>query len=414
MHIQLRIWSAGAVGEVPKVGEPFYDPIIGQFGVFNGRFANSEAIIEWGLASVVNKLGVPKGYRLGGFDSTGGFNNIQLDWSVPGHLRIIDANDSDRVLADHSAAGSVFANAASETSGLPGPRNRVINSGLSVQRSLIPNQALISTTSNARPNVGQRGIENESYWENPLLIAPNWFAWKAADSDGDLTFSIDTVDKPAPGVAASIKVVASGAPNNSGLTVYDYDYDTLGGQIIRPSMLFKGTINHLATVRIRSQVGGLLDEFPITGTGSWVKAQLNGLLLPDDGSKWLAFDVLHNPGYSTPAASTWRVAAPQITIGATPSAYEVRNAAYERAFAAAIWREMLINYDGITELVSNTHTLGFLPGVGTPMADYVANDSTVMNFPTISDGQFTIARDGGGRCSVQIAAHLVPGDSEIL
>lgn len=414
MHIQFRIWSPGAAGEEPKVGEPFYDPLTGRFGIFNSRFTGDLADIEWGLASVAGKLGVPKDYRLTGFTSGGILSNIQLDWSQAGKLRVLDANDGDIVLMEVSATeGAVFANASSITSGLPGPRNRIVNSGLSLRRSLIPNQASISTAAAARDYPGLRGVENEVYWDNPMLLAPNWFAWKVPDSDGDITFSLDTVSIPGGlGVSASVKAAATGAPNNSGVTVYDYDYGSLRGQIIRPSVFLRGTSGHLTVIRVRSSAGGLLMEKTVTGDNTWHQTTMDALLLPDDGSSWLAFDVLHNPGLAS-SASNWRAAAPQITIGATPSAYEVRSAAYERSFSAAFWRELLIDYDGLSQLASNSHLLDFLPGVGVPMLDYAADDGTLMTFPSSDAARFTISRDGGGRTPVRIAAHLVPNDTEI-
>lgn len=415
MHIQVRTWAPGAVGEVPNVGEPFFDPLTGRFGVFNSRFTGDEAVIEWGFASVAEKIAIPKDYRFTGFTSGGALSNIHLDWSVTGKLRILDANDSDRVLMEISATdGAAFANLSSVTSGLPGPRNRIVNSGLSLRRSLIPNQTLIATTSPARANPGLRGEENEVYWDNPMLLAPNWFAWKAPGSDGDITFSLDTVSVPAGlGVSASIKAAAIGAPNNAGVTVYDYDYSSLRGQIIRPFAFLRGTTNRQTVMRIRSSAGGLLMEKTVTGDNTWKQEIMDAMLLQDDGSSWLAFDVIHNPGFTSAVAANWWAAAPQITIGATPSAYEVRSAAYERSFAAAFWREMLIDYDGLSQLASNSHLLDFLPGVGTPMLDYVADDGTLMTFPSSDSSRFTISRDGGGRTPARIAAHLVPEDTEI-
>ena len=416
MHITLRTWSPGHGSEVPNVSEPFFDPTSSRIGVFNGRYISSVPQIEWGprIDAVNASLLLNQGQALGGVDSNGGVNSVRLDWSVPGHLRVVDASNSNDVLFDIGADAQTLKAAASVQYGIPGPINRLLNSGLGLRRRLIANQAEMVTTNAARTNQGQRSTA-DAYWDNQMLLSPNCFAWKAAGSVGTLTFSIDDTDVPTSvGAVASVKVVSTDAPNDAGVTFYDYDYASARNREVRPTVYLKGDTGRATKIRLRSEAGGVLAEADVTGTGAWVRVSLPYVSLPDDGSSWLAFDVLQQPGNGDIASCTWRAAAPQISLGRGLTAYETRTVAMEASMASSIYREAYVAYDGLSALSLNVQMLGFLPDVGDVAADYQADDGTVFMFPTILPEYLTMKRQEGGRVGVKLAAYLRPNDTSVL
>lgn len=379
MKLVARLWSSGHASEDAQspLGALLWDAIGRRLGVFNNE---AGGVLSWypRVNPVTNRLDLNQGQRLSGLDSSGAANAVVLDFSQAGTARFINAN-TNAVLATIGLTDQTFLSASSLSAGSNGNFNHIINAGLQVVSSLIAGPTSYSTQGPTLTATGKLFANDAAgYWRSPVVIAPNLYGWRKAGSYGNATFSLVT---GAIGTRA-LSVDAVGAPSDLGARVYCLDYKALLGAPISFSERVKGPTGSQATVRIVTEQGGVVASQTVTGTGDWQTVTINAFSLLNNGSKWLAVDVLYNPGGNAPDAVTWQAEAWQITQSPIPMPFNTRPAVVEKTLLAPMFHEERLSFESssLSPGQSKVITLGFLPGFGTPRTDYRASTGESVSF----------------------------------
>lgn len=396
-HIQLRSWNSNIVNDEPVEGEPFWDPIAKRFGVWTNSDGGT---MRWLPAMELASYVFQQGMTVSGVDSGGDENAIQFDWSTPGELKIIDTANANKVLATFTTANQVFDNASTALDGTPaGFTNRLVNAGLSEERSLLP-VASIDTSA-----VEFSAVD---------LIAPNWVVWKKAGSGGDAVFSLST-DVPANiGCNKSLKITATGAPTNLGSRVYAMDYRSFVGKVVTAAVYIKGPNGADAQCRLVSDVGGVVDSLDFTADGTWQRKEVT-FTPTDDGSSYIGFDVIRNPSNNTPDSGDWYVAAPMLVEGVTMRPFESRVSPMDRAALCAMYAERYVNYDGLNGISKNLTELNMASRAnGHIRVLYQADDLSAFTFPSIGPGYIQYTRTApAAAVALKLTAFYAPSDADL-
>lgn len=322
-RMQFRIYNPNAslVTETPVVGEPFWDPIAGRFGVFN----NIGGQPSWYPAVTNTSLVVNEGQLLRGRASGGLESSIVLDWGTTGELRIVDKSNNDEVLASFAGSGSQFANAASITTATNAIFNRLVNSNMLIGRpDDLP--VLSSLTYTYNTNVALYP------W------APNWYSYKPVTSAGTLVFSKVTTGLPSEGISGGIRINASGAPTAGGLRHYVFSPGKGNvASTITASAYIKGPLGAKCRIRLRDNTDNINAVKEVTGTGAWVRESITVTAPAGYNPLWLAFDSIEAPGFNRTSSTSWYVCAPTLCFGSNPAPLEDRNYARDLALTKTLW-----------------------------------------------------------------------------
>lgn len=392
-HITFRIFSDSVPleTEMPEVGEPFWDPLKAAFGVFNGG-----AVIKWFQRVIGDVLALPIGVKAGGVDSTGALNPIRLDFSVANTFRILGPNDT--VIAEFTADASTFNTVASVQTGVPGVVNRLINAGLQCTANIFSPLWPVSTA----------GMVTGAA---PKLVAPNWMLWKTNSAFGDIAATLSS-DVPVADLAYSMRCRATGAPNSAGVRMFCYGYKQLRGKKISLSQWVKGPVGGKTKVRLITQQGTVLALLDVDGTDAWVRLLEQNIDIVDDGSTWMALDVVYVPGYNAATTQDWFVAGPQINVGTLAAAFENRPPEVEQNFVASIYQEVRRHVSVSQTYLAdmNLLSLGIVPRVaGKVSSTYVG--SVTLNSPAASGVLVEVANNVSPGL-VDVVGYLAPTSTE--
>lgn len=368
MNVIARLWAAGHAAEdaLAKLGTLFVDPDGKRFGWFNNE---SNGLVSWfpKVDSVGNRFTLNQGQRLSGTDSTGADNPIVLDWAQAGTLRIIDTT-SNTVIGTFNISGQVFPLGASLGAGSAGNFNYLMNAAFQVRKSLITGPASYSTQdAGLLANGLLPASDTNGYWRSPVMLAPNWLAFRK-NGAGKAAFSVVA----GPDSIPAVRAITSGAVTGTGVRMYCYDYASLLQGPFSFSQMMNGPVGSQCTIRVLTELGGIVATKTITGTGAWHAESIDAFNLSNNGSKWLAVDVMYNPGANSIVEATWYAQKPQITLTPNPVPFQARAASVEKTYVASFYQEAKINFESSTNAPSQKAVINtnFVTGFGTPRVDY--------------------------------------------
>ena len=331
-HIQFRIYAASIglpAGERPIIGEPFWDPTVSCFGVYN---ENNK--INW-YPAVVDDLDANQRtvLRLHADQALSGMvkdsnrpNNLMLDFSVADEIQVKDRLTGE-VYHRLTTSGAMFNSATVGGTTRLGIVNQLFNAGLNLRRNLtMPNPPRVSGASDGRRS---------------LLVAPNFQLWTAPDRTGMLEARLSD-DVPFPHCPKSLEVTVPITPVHAGLRTFLHSTTFMAGQRVNFSVYIKGPVGKTTYVRALSP-GGVLNSIVVTGTGQWERQSFvvtmpSRAQLGDSGANFIAFDLLYNP-LGGEGVAPWLVAAPQIAFGNTPVDPDIRSGPVEKSLLQSIYSE---------------------------------------------------------------------------
>lgn len=385
--------SGPASGEVPAVAEPIWDTLKSRLGIWNNRGGQ----YEW-FPRLLNNMILNPGQRLAGrvSDDTA-TNNMMLDFSSPGLMRIIDTN-SDTVIATFSSAGfaaTAISPAPASSEALPFS-NKIANATLAFRRVLVPAAAEISTTDIAKP----------------YCLAPNCLVYKKTGSAGTLSVSLQASSKPDDlPVSAGLRVMSQGSPNGSGIRFLIPGYSSVAGKNINFSLYHKGPSNLKFYLRIVTEIGGVVALQSVDGANVWTRGNV-AKLMPNDGSKWMAVDI-HCPSYNNPAYERWDFAGPQVNDTIQPWIFESRPMALEKQALSSLYHEFYAQHNDALAVASLIYNLPF-EGPDIPIVEYSSDDSSVFTL-TKSATYFNAVRAprNSAIVPVRFMSYRAPQDVEI-
>lgn len=334
-QIQLRLYSASIgipAGERPVIGEPFWDPHVGCFGVYNenNKINWYPSVIDDVVANR-NVMRLHPDQALGGMiaESTPRPNNLVLDFSKGDEIQIRD-RVSGEVYHRFTSTGAMFTSATVQGTTKLGLVNQVFNAGLNVQRTFgIPNPPRVTGASD-----GKRS----------LVVAPNWQLWTAPDRTGILEARLSN-DVPFSNCPYAMEVSVPLTPVHAGLRTFLQSTTFMAGKKVNFSVYIKGPVGKTTYVRALS-ANGVLNSIVVTGTGQWERQSFvvdmpSRTQLGEAGANFIAFDMLYNP-LGGEGVGSWFVAAPQVAFGSTPVDIDIRSGPVEKSLLQSVYSERKI------------------------------------------------------------------------
>lgn len=321
MHIQLRRGTQLISGEIPEVGEPFWDDINRRLGLYN---STAPLQIEWYPCIQDDALVLNENQLLGGKLPNGQRNNVVIDYSTQNEL-IIKNKDSNDIYARFTSTAALLNAASIGTNAQTGINNLIVNGNFSIKRVKEPIYPITTY--------------NETY--RSYLVAPNWHLWRGAASNGNLQFQWETSDLPA-GFKRAAKIEAINAPNGAGFRsfIYDSEGNILRGKTITASIYIKGEAGEQFGMRCVSS-NGAIGANTFTASGDWERVSLT-ILIPDVASDFYAIDFLYCPSNNNPNTTVWRLTGAMVNFGANTLSYEFRPSSLEQALLKPFMNETLI------------------------------------------------------------------------
>jgi hypothetical protein len=393
MRSALRIWNPSTTtNEINSspVGQTFWDSLKSRLGVFNNRSGK----VEW-YPEVTDDLTLNRSQLLRGRDSEDAVNSVVISYDTPGFIKIIHV-PSSTVLASFSSAGVVLHSASLSVNGVPGITNQILNGAMQVKRSLIP--------------FDKSGVMSDmNAWTNNNIVAPNWMAYRAPGSAGHVAFYIDPDVPAGVGAVNSCRIDSKGAPTNAGLRHWLLDIKALIGKTVTLSVYVKGPVGSQCRARVITEMGGEIANINFTGTGSWTR-QVITLTLPQDTSRWLAFDSLYRPGHASASPVTWRAAAPQLNNTGDAMTFEPRPADLESALLKGIFAERF----GVLTIGSSIGTainLDMVDMTGVTPTTKIVVDTGTATFASVNN-KYGIIAPGSTAGSVKVMAAMLPPTTE--
>lgn len=341
MHIRFRRGGALVTGERPEMGEPIWDSLKSRLGIFN----NVGDMIEWYPRSYGGLIQLNAAQYLSGETLSGSDNNIYLDWGTANELMIRNAV-SGAVLARFTDSASYLLNPTEGSTTEAGVVQRILNGNLSVLfSSNVPAYPMTTTGMTASK-----------------MVIPNWLLWRGTISSGAMSVALDNSDAP-PGTQRSFLVNSSGAPNNSGLRSFIYDYGVVRNREIVVYGSYKGPNGRSCVLRVSNQFGEIYrQEFGFNAV--WEEKQF-AFNVPDVDGKFLAIDFVYAPSQRDASLITFRAGKFGCSIGRVRPRYESRSSEMERGMLQGITREGSIF---VTGTAVGSIDLGLHPEVGVELA----------------------------------------------